>query len=499
MEFTRRKFDVMGIIQRQGLKSAVVRIIGICIGAVTTIFFIPALLSVEDIGLIDTMRRIITLGLPLLVLGGPQAIRKYFDPLQSTNQSAPLISTYLFAFILTGTIISLAYFMCIDFIYAIFQTKSPQIKEYHGVIYLGLMGFALQNLLIAISSVYRRTAVPDFAQNVLNRGVLFLLLMLAVCNFANIKDVPRIYTLIFFVLPPIATFIYVAGIIKPKIIWPSKKDIKSVLQKTWLYNIIQVPLSLSNSILLTVDTIMLSALAGLQSTGVYSIALFMIALLNISKRSLTQISLPIVSGQFADGKLGDIASTIKEASKLMTFTTGLFLIALVNGIEILFAIMPNGEAFQNARFIVYILGIATLTEHLFGLHQMLIDASSKYLLGLINFISVLILVIALNFLFIPSYGIYGAAISTAIGTILRAGVNMLIIYRNTKLHAFTRQGLMTYTLAILCIAMSYYLQEHVELPHQSLMQCVIIPAFFIIVCGIASLVPRQIREILKPI
>ena len=87
VEFTRRKFDVMGIIQRQGLKSAVVRIIGICIGAVTTIFFIPALLSVEDIGLIDTMRRIITLGLPLLVLGGPQAIRKYFDPLQSTNQS----------------------------------------------------------------------------------------------------------------------------------------------------------------------------------------------------------------------------------------------------------------------------------------------------------------------------------------------------------------------------------------------------------------------------
>ena len=138
---------------------------------------------------------------------------------------------------------------------------------------------------------YRRTAVPDFAQNVLNRGVLFLLLMLAVCNFANIKDVPIIYTLIFFCASSNSHFYLCRGYNQAKNYMAFKKDIKSVLQKTWLYNIIQVPLSLSNSILLTVDTIMLSALAGLQSTGVYSIALFMIALLNISKRSLTQISL----------------------------------------------------------------------------------------------------------------------------------------------------------------------------------------------------------------
>ena len=62
----------------------------------------------------------------------------------------------------------------------------------------------------------------------------------------------------------------------------------------------------------------------------------------------------------------------------MTFATGLFVIALVNGIEILLAIMPNGDLFAETRLVLYILGTATLVDHLFGLQQMLIDASSKY-------------------------------------------------------------------------------------------------------------------------
>ena len=95
----------MGIIQRQGLKSAIVRVVGMAIGAITTIFLIPAILSVEDIGLIDTMRKMITMGVPLLVMGGPQAIRKYFDPMRSENQSYTLISSYLYVFIFTATIL----------------------------------------------------------------------------------------------------------------------------------------------------------------------------------------------------------------------------------------------------------------------------------------------------------------------------------------------------------------------------------------------------------
>lgn len=487
----------MGVIQRQGLKSAAVRIIGVCIGAMTTIFIIPALLSVEDIGLIDTMRRMITLGLPILVLGGPQAIRKYFDPLRSTNQSAQLISTYLSVFILTATIISFVYFMCTDYIFNIFQSKSPKIVEYNLVIYIGLIGFAWQNLLMAISSVHRRTAVPDFAQSILNRGILLLLLMLVICNFVDIGNIPRVYTLTFFLLPPIATSLYVIGIIKPKVTWPSRSAAKKILQQTWLYNLVQVPLSLSNTIFLTVDTIMLSAISGLTSTGVYSIALFMISLLNISKRSLTHISLPIISGKFAENKLEEVLSTVQEASKLMTFSTGLLVLALINGIEILFTIMPNGEAFQDARIIVYILGVATLTDHLFGLHQMLIDASSKYVLGLFNFLVVLILVIALNLVLIPQYSIYGAAVTTALGLVLRAGINILIIYRSKKIHAFTRQSFCTYTIAVLCIALSFYMQEYVNIPYRSILQCAAIPLLFIALCSFTNCLPKQIKEIVR--
>ncbi|HAB89902.1 MAG TPA: hypothetical protein DCF84_05140, partial [Bacteroidetes bacterium] len=489
------------IIQQQGLRSAIVRVVGMAIGAITTIFLIPAILSVEDIGLIDTMRKMITMGVPLLVMGGPQAIRKYFDPMRSENQSYTLISTYLCFFIFTATIFTLAYFSLEGQIFSIYETKSPQIKAYSLVIYIGLMGLAVQNFCMAISSVHRRTVMPDFAQNVMNRGILLILLLLVFLNSIDLTNIPRVYTLIFFIIPPIATTLYVIRIIRPSLQWPSRRTIAEIYKKTFLYNLVQIPLSLSNVVLLAIDSIMLSSLAGLASTGVYSIALFMISFLNVSKRSLTQISLPIISGKFKEEKFKEIRTILNNGAQLMTFATGLLVIALVNGIEILLSIMPNGELFIETRFVLYILGIATLTDHLFGLQQMLIDASSKYVLGLVNFLAIVVLVIVLNFVLIPIYGIYGAAITTAIGLVLRAGFNALIMYRSTSLHAFSQKSVLTFSIALLCIAGSFILQENVEWPYRSFAQSILMPILFSTTCGISSCVPPQIsqwvRKVLK--
>ena len=484
----------MGIIQRQGFKSAIVRVVGMGIGAITTIFLIPAILSVEDIGLIDTIRKMISMGIPLLVMGGPQVIRKYFDPMRSENQSYTLISSYLYVFIFTATIFTFAYFSLQDQIFGIYEAKSPQIKAYSLVIYMGLMGFAIQNFCMAISSVHRRTVIPDFAQNVMNRGILLILLFLVFLHSIDITDIPRVYILIFFILPAIATTLYVSRIITPPLQWPSRSTIVQIYKKTFLYNLVQIPLSLSNVILLTVDSIMLSSIAGLVSTGVYSIALFMISFLNVSKRSLTQISLPIVSGKFKEEKLKEIQAILKNGAQLMTFVTGFLVIALVNGIEILLSIMPNGELFAETRLVLYILGIATLTDHLMGLQQMLIDASSKYFLGLINFLAIVILVIALNFLLIPTYGIYGAAITTAIGLVLRAGFNALIMYRSTSINAFSQKSLLTFSIALLFIAGSLILQENIKWEYRALGQSILMPILFLTTCVIVSCVPKQINQ-----
>ena len=359
---------------------------------------------------------------------------------------------------------------------------------------MGLMGLAVQSFCMAISSVHRRTVIPDFAQNVMNRGILLILLLLVFLNNMVITNIPRVYMLIFFILPPIATTLYVSRIIKPSLQWPSRATITKIYQKTFLYNLVQIPLSLSNVILLAVDSIMLSSLAGLASTGVYSIALFMISFLNVSKRSLTQISLPIVSGKFKEEKIQEIRTILRNGAQLMTFATGLLVIALVNGIEILLSIMPNGELFAETRLVLYILGIATLTDHLLGLQQMLIDASSKYVIGLVNFLAVVALVIVLNLLLIPIYGIYGAAITTAIGLVLRAAFNALIMYKSTSLHAFTQKSLLTYSIALLCIAGSFILQENVEWHYRSLAQGLLMPMLFLTTCVIASCVPQQVNQ-----
>ena len=178
----------------------------------------------------------------------------------------------------------------------------------------------------------------------------------------------------------------------------------------------------------------------------------------------------------------------------MTFATGLLVITLVNGIEILLSIMPNGELFVETRLVLYILGIATLTDHLLGLQQMLINASSKYVLGLINFLAIVVLVIVLNFVLIPIYGIYGAAITTAIGLVLRAGFNALIMYRSTSLHAFSQKSLLTFGIALLCIAGSFILQENVDWQYRSLAQSILMPVLFLTTCIIASCVPQQVNQ-----
>lgn len=81
----------MGIIIKQGLKASLVSYIGILIGAFNNLFLFPLYLGKEGIGLINVIYASAVLFLPVLQLGLPTSLVKYFP----IFRDKPFLSSFL--------------------------------------------------------------------------------------------------------------------------------------------------------------------------------------------------------------------------------------------------------------------------------------------------------------------------------------------------------------------------------------------------------------------
>ena len=186
------------------------------------------------------------------------------------------------------------------------------------------------------------------------------------------------------------------------------------------------PLVISNIavIALTVtDRYMLHYMSGLAVTGVYSLGL---RLANTLKIIITDSIMSALS-PLRMKKIND-TNNHRFFSKIATYTSYIFILALICvslfSLEAI-KIITKTKEYWEAASIIGILGFAFLFSLLrINFTTGLIITKKTKILGSLTFISA-ILNIGLNLIFIPIWGIYGAAIATLCAQILY----MILTYR----------------------------------------------------------------------
>ncbi|MEZ4978335.1 MAG: oligosaccharide flippase family protein [Chitinophagales bacterium] len=430
----------MGIIARQSIKASIVSFVGVGIGAITTLFLLPKYLSKEEIGLINTIQRMALLIYPFMVFGTIFTIRKYYLPFvnRTKKDDGGLFYSNVLLVLVMSLIVALLYVLNIESINQYFE-KSPLLKDF---IYLPLIvafSIVVFQLLVALSSAVQRITIPSLLSNTFNR----LLAMAAILVFAytGIKFAlfVQLYLIGYYFIPLIALLLYCIYFINLKLSIVSFDGVKSNIKETFSYSSFLFLSMTSGLIVQSLDSVMISSYSGLGDTAIYNIAFFIATVIEIPQRMLVQISTPLISNAIQEGHWKKVHQLYQRSSENQSFIA-FFIFGLIwFNLDALFQIMPSGEVYKEGMYVVLFLGFAKIIDLSFGLNKQIIEVAPYYKFNL--YINVLLsaLVVIFNLIFIPNYGILGAAFASFLAMTVVNLLALALVYWKSSILPFTKR------------------------------------------------------------
>lgn len=167
------------------------------------------------------------------------------------------------------------------------------------------------------------------------------------------------------------------------------------------------------------DIVMIKAiLPPLEFISVYSMHYNLANFINMPIIAVISVASPLVARYMADKDHEKISHIYISTSTIMLLL-GCFLMAgiLIN-MESIYTLMKNGDAYRSGLLVLVFLGFAKLFDMATGLNSQIIGYSSYYKVNFYTVIFLGLLNTVLNFVFIHSIGIAGAALATLIAMTL---------------------------------------------------------------------------------
>jgi O-antigen/teichoic acid export membrane protein len=407
----------MGVIQRQGFKSSIVGYIGVAIGAVSTIYVYPK--ALEILGLFRAMfDGSVLIGIMVLLGSSISAVR-FFPKYRDAETGHRGLLTWLFIVAGSGFVLFLLVFPFIRqwMSHYIFRGLNQEYEQF--VYYLIPMTFfiSLINLLSRYISNFRRVTIPAAFEQLAIKITLPLIMLMFIAGWVNVNGVLIAITASF-AFSAFGLIYYLIHLgewkLKRPQIWKDKTALQEYANYSW-YGLLS---GIGSQVAFKIDTIMVSSMIAFQATGIYTIAWALSEVIIKPMRALASIAGPVVAHHIEEGNLDEVRNIYRKSSLNMTIIgIGLFLL-IWTVLPFLFAIMPNTDVMMQGVYVVFFLGLAQVWDMMTGVNTEIIYYSRFYRFNLYLTLLLGVLTITSNLIFIPLYGLTGAALAACLSMFL---------------------------------------------------------------------------------
>ena len=239
-----------------------------------------------------------------------------------------------------------------------------------------------------------------------------------------------------------------------------------------------------------IDVLMIGSMVGvgenqgLKAIAVYSLAVFMSSVIEIPSRAISNIAFPLVGKAWANNNVEEVKNLYKKTAINQLVVGGLIFIGIWINIDQIIAILVeiSQESFDysSIKYVVFFLGLAKLFHIASGINGGIIMTSKYYLYGTYITISLIFITLFTNWIFIPIYGIVGAALATAISLLLFNLVSFLFLLVKFKMQPFTIKTFLTVIIGFSAFFLTQLLPE-IESPilsvflQSTVVLCIYIP------------------------
>jgi O-antigen/teichoic acid export membrane protein len=450
----------MGIVFRQSAKIIFITYTGFALGYINTVIFYPLVLSKEEIGLIRILISASFLFATFASLGAANIPMKFFPYFRDHEKQHNGILFFILALGAAGYILFILFFFIFkNDIASIYSANAPMLIDYF-YFFLPFTFIALfLNIFDSYVVIQQKAVVSNLVKEFLVRFFVTIGIILLLFNLINYQHFV-IFIIAGYAVSLLVLIIYIQSqgllFLKPNLSVFKSQYFKSIL----VFGFYILLGNTSGTIIANIDSLMLAAYKGLSVTGVYTVAFFIAAVIEIPRRSLSQAIFPLVSESNKNEDIKTLEMLYKKSSiNQMIAGASLFILIWCN-IENIFSLMPNGEDFVEGKWVVFWIGLSKFFDLATGANAEIVGTSKYYKVDLLFYIFLAVVGIIFNIIFIPIYGLNGAAFGSAMAIFLFNIVRYLFLLKVFRIQPFTLNSLKMLAAGMFILLINYLLPVH---------------------------------------
>jgi O-antigen/teichoic acid export membrane protein len=185
------------------------------------------------------------------------------------------------------------------------------------------------------------------------------------------------------------------------------------------------------------DVLMVGSFLGLDAIAIYSVGFYIGSIIEIPTRSLSQITTPIVVKAWKDNDLKKISEMYRKTSLNQTIFGSFLFIGIWANVDNILRLLPPHYA--QGKWVIFFIALSKLVDMITGINSEIIMASKYYRFNFYIMLMLIVLTVVTNYIFIPLYGLTGAAFAAALSMIIFNIVKYIFLSTKYKLSPFSEK------------------------------------------------------------
>ncbi|MFH2094857.1 MAG: oligosaccharide flippase family protein [Bacteroidota bacterium] len=444
----------MGIIRKQAIQGTIYTYLGAALGFVNISILFPRILGQDQVGLLGVIVAYSVIFSQFASLGFNATTTRLFSYFRTDDKRHHGFAFLLLMVSLVGFILSLIVFLFIKPV--LLNDTDPEssglMQQYFWYI-VPLIFFTL--FFNAFDNYYKmlfRSVPGTFMKELLIRIFVFIIILVYSLGLISFSMFVFLYVASY-CLPTIIILVMLAIDgqlkIKPDFSFIDRQMRKDLINVS-LFGIIT---SATGILTLNIDRVMIEEILGLSDTGVYTIAYFFGTIIILPSRPLVKISSAIVAEAWKSNDTGSI-SNIYYKSCINQFVIGAFLTAAIwLNIDNIIQIMT--EEYSEGKFVILFIALAYLSDMASGVGSGILMTSHKYRMQALFMGIMVVMIVITNLLFIPVYGIVGAALASFISKTLYNLMRYIYMWVKFRMQPYDYKSLLVIGITALSFFTAY--------------------------------------------
>lgn len=439
----------MSIIASQSIKNAIITYLGFSIGAINTLFLYTHILGDTYYGLVGFILSSANLLMPLMAFGIQNSLIRYF-PIYTTEESkTEFLNFVLFLpllFIIPLTLVGTFFYHDISLL---ISKENPIIKNYVWIV--PIVGFCMAyfEIFYAWVKVHFQSVLGGFIKEIIVRVLVSISLLLVYFDWLSAIDF--IYTLMVIYAMSMSLMMgYAFRIRKPTFSLVIPKEAAQIIE----YSAFIILSGSVAMVMLDLDKFMLAQYIKIENIAYYSVAIFICIVIYVPGRAMHQILHPVTSKLMANNQKEELNDLYKKSSISLQVAGGLVFLGIILNIKQLYMLIP--EQYSGGISIVFLVGFSKYLDLILGNNNSIIYNSRYYKTVLFLGVGLAVLSIGFNMIFIPYFGINGAALATLLAATIYSWSKWLFVVKKLDLFPFTINTMYALLLLFVFIGAFYF-------------------------------------------